>query len=361
MMNRRVLVAYASGAGSTAEVAEAIARPLRDPGVEVDVRPVGEVTDLSIYQALILGSSIRAGRWLPSAIHFVEKYRLEMADIPVAYFTTCLTMVHDTPENRRIVLAYLEPVRQMAPEITPVGIGLFAGSLTPGLEQILPGESGPYGDYRDWEAIEAWAKRIRPLLVDEEFQAEIPLVLSQTILSYTDMSGLNLSHVLLSQAELHETKLRRADLHGADLRESELIKADLQDADLRQAGLGWSNLSHSNLTQANLTQANLIGSLLAGANLSGANLTQAILNGATLTNANLSQATLKGADLNWANLQGADLTQANLRHANLSWADFSQAKLAGVDLQEATYNRETKWPAGFSAAKAGCILIDQPQ
>ncbi len=361
-MSKRILVAYASGSGSTAEVAEAIARTLQgdDAGVEVEVQSVTAVTEVASYSALVLGSSIRFGRWLPDAIQFIERFRSQMSNIPVAYFTTCLVMINDNSENQRVVLSYMEPVRQLAPEVTPVGIGLFAGSLAPELGRIVPGGAGPYGDYRDWEAIAAWAKEIRPLLFTGKLHDTAPLVLSQTILSYTDMSGLDLSHIDLAQAELHETRLRQADLRGSNLHESELIGADLQGADLRQAGLGWADLSQSNLREADLAEANLIGANLTEADLSGANLTQAVLNGATLSSANLSQATLARADLNWANLQQADLTEADLRSANLGWVDLSQAALTDTNLQDAIYNQQTKWPAGFSAEAAGCILLDQP-
>jgi len=52
-MSRPVLVAYASKHGSTAEVAEVVASSLVDRGLVVDVRPVGEVDDLSPYGGIV--------------------------------------------------------------------------------------------------------------------------------------------------------------------------------------------------------------------------------------------------------------------------------------------------------------------
>lgn len=360
-MTKRILIAYATGAGSTAEVAATIGDVLLSDNVDVDVLHVANVDDMARYSAVVLGSSIRAGRWLPGAIDFLQTQQEKMAKIPVAYFTTCLTMVKNTPESRRIVLDYLEPVHQLAPKIAPVGLGLFAGSLNPDLQQILPGTSGPYGDFRDWDAIRAWAGEIRPFLLTSDIRQAAKIVLSESILSYTDLSGLDLRHVNLTRAELHETNLQRAKLHRANMRESELIKADLRNSDLREAGLSWADLSHSDLREANLSQANLMGAILQESNLSKANLTQAVLNGATLTGCKLVETNLTGADLNWANLSHSDLTKADLRHANLSWADLSHTTLANTNLNEATYNGQTKWPNGFSAAEAGCILLDQSQ
>nr|HQD26703.1 flavodoxin domain-containing protein [Methanoculleus thermophilus] len=64
-MAERILVAYATRYGSTADVAEAIGDELRKSGADVDVKPVGEVRDLSLYRAAVIGSPIYMGKWLP--------------------------------------------------------------------------------------------------------------------------------------------------------------------------------------------------------------------------------------------------------------------------------------------------------
>ncbi len=53
----RVLVAYASKRGSTAEIAEVIAATLRQEGLEVDCKRAGETGDLDAYGAVVLGSA----------------------------------------------------------------------------------------------------------------------------------------------------------------------------------------------------------------------------------------------------------------------------------------------------------------
>jgi menaquinone-dependent protoporphyrinogen oxidase len=54
----RVLVAFASRTGSTAGIAEVIARGLRNAGLEVDCRPAGDVADVTPYDAVVLGSGV---------------------------------------------------------------------------------------------------------------------------------------------------------------------------------------------------------------------------------------------------------------------------------------------------------------
>src|SRR4030066_566370 len=56
-----ILVPYATRAGSTAEVADAIGKNLAQNGAVVDVSAVKKVQSLNGYQAVVLGSAIRRG------------------------------------------------------------------------------------------------------------------------------------------------------------------------------------------------------------------------------------------------------------------------------------------------------------
>jgi menaquinone-dependent protoporphyrinogen oxidase len=165
-MTGGILVAYATAAGSTAEVAEAIGEELRSMGAEVDVRLAKEVKDVSPYGAVIVGSGIRAGQLLPHATKFVQKNREALSQVPVAYFVVCLTMKDDTEENRSTVAAYLDPLREL---VEPMEVGLFAGAVNPSslsipARTILKAMKISEGDYRDWEAIRSWARALHPKL-----------------------------------------------------------------------------------------------------------------------------------------------------------------------------------------------------
>jgi menaquinone-dependent protoporphyrinogen oxidase len=168
-MKEKILVAYAGFFGSTHEIAEVIGHTLQETGVEAHVRPINEVSHLGEYQAVVLGSAIRVGRWLPQAVQFVLDHRAELSRVPTAYFTVCMTMKDDTPENRQAVLDYMAPVLESAREIKPVSIGLFPGAVDYtrfGLwMRVLAAQRHlPQGDFRDWDAVRAWAKEISALL-----------------------------------------------------------------------------------------------------------------------------------------------------------------------------------------------------
>lgn len=176
----KVLVAYASRTGSTAEVAEAVGDVLAgqasDNGnVVVDVRLAKDVTDVSPYGAVVVGSAVYMGRWMSEAVKFVEKHRDALGQVPVACFTVCVLMKDDEDENRRMVAAYLNPKGDRAPQIQPVDVGLFAGrmdyaklsflyrTIAKTVEKATAGEGE--GDFRDWEAIHDWAAGVRPALL----------------------------------------------------------------------------------------------------------------------------------------------------------------------------------------------------
>ncbi len=158
----RVLVAYASKAGSTAEVAAFVARKLADAGLAVDLRRTRSVRSLEGYRVVVVGSAIRAGKWLGDASEFVKTHREALGARKTAFFTLCMTLQDDTPANREKVAGYLKPVREI---LDPDWIESFAGKmdygrLGLGTRLIVKAMKVPEGDFRDWNVIGSWADRL---------------------------------------------------------------------------------------------------------------------------------------------------------------------------------------------------------
>ncbi|MCM2466325.1 flavodoxin domain-containing protein [Methanoculleus oceani] len=165
-MTGKILVAYATRYGSTAEVAEAIGDELRKADVAVDVLPVGEVEDLSPYRAAVIGSPIYMGKWLPESQVFIERHQQHLRTIPVAYFAVGLTVADGGAEILRKAEASMDQVRML---VTPVDVGVFPGRLESGrlsltdrtITKLIRAKTG---DFRNWEAVRSWAEAVRPRL-----------------------------------------------------------------------------------------------------------------------------------------------------------------------------------------------------
>lgn len=171
-MNDRILVTYASRSGSTEGVAQEIARTLAQAGAMVDVLPVQEVKDVAPYSAVVAGSAIQGGQWLPEATHFVHTHQAALARKPFAAFLVCMTLAMNKGDHRAQVAGWLAPVRA---RVRPVSEGLFAGTLDLSKIQsfgdrlkfrisVMAGIWSE-GDHRDWDAIRTWAEGLRPLMI----------------------------------------------------------------------------------------------------------------------------------------------------------------------------------------------------
>jgi menaquinone-dependent protoporphyrinogen oxidase len=162
-MEKRVLVTYASKYGSTGGVADAIGKELCSRDLTADVALIENARDIGSYQGVVIGSAIYMGRWMSEAADFVKENRDTLSRVPVAYFLVCMTLSQPTEKNRSEVLSYIDPILKAVPEIRPVAIGTFAGALYYSnlswlTRKIMKSKGAPEGDFRDWNAIRAWAK-----------------------------------------------------------------------------------------------------------------------------------------------------------------------------------------------------------
>ena len=196
---KRILVAYATMAGSTVEVAQAVGEEIAKSGLQVDVLPLSEVHDLAAYDGVVLGGPMIMG-WHRAALRFLKKNRGAFQRIPLAVFVTAmsLTQTGETsvggvpvyvdeklprpPENegrlkfreRYARLAnYLRPILTATRPVKPVSVGVFGGRLEYGrlkwwavLFAMLIVQA-PAGERRNWPAIRSWAAGLPAALQGE--------------------------------------------------------------------------------------------------------------------------------------------------------------------------------------------------
>ncbi len=160
----RVLVAYASRMGSTAEIAEAIADQLRHHGLEVLTSPCSSAPDPAGFDAVLIGSAVYATRWMKSARRFLRDHQEVLAARATWLFESGPT--GDLSERRH---ESPSAVIRLAREVGSPPVQVFGGNLDPA-RATTPiakwvANSDMAGDYRDWEQIRAWADEIAAHLI----------------------------------------------------------------------------------------------------------------------------------------------------------------------------------------------------
>lgn len=201
---KRILVTYATMAGSTVEVAQAVAEQIARSDVQVDVIPLGEVKSLANYDGVVLGGPMIMG-WHRHAMGFLKKHRQALQRIPLAVFVMAISLTQtgetnvggvpvyvddqlpkppEQPGHLRFreryarLSNYVQPILTAVRPVRPASIGVFGGRLEYGRLKwwavlfVMLLIQAPAGDRRNWVAIRTWAAGLPAALQREVSQAE---------------------------------------------------------------------------------------------------------------------------------------------------------------------------------------------
>ncbi|MFA6224729.1 MAG: flavodoxin domain-containing protein [Methanoregula sp.] len=159
-MDARILVAYATRSGSTAEIAQAIGKELTTAGFNVDVAEIKTVSTLAGYTAVVIGGPLYMGSVDSAVGKFVGKIRSQLQKLPIAAFAVGLAPT--SPDPHAVEMAMVALKKSLEP-VTLVASVLFAGKLDPSkvnfvMRKFLEMAKIPAGDFRDWDVIALWAR-----------------------------------------------------------------------------------------------------------------------------------------------------------------------------------------------------------
>ncbi len=161
-MAARILVAYASPKGSTAEIAQAVGKELQSAGHSVEVSEMKTVSSLEGYHAVVIGGPMYMGKVVGDVGKFVGRHRDPLMTLPVAAFTVGLAPVSKDPVEIDNTMKALHTA--VAP-LQPVAEAVFAGrvdlaKLSFIQRWMVNKVKSPVGDFRDWDAIASWAREL---------------------------------------------------------------------------------------------------------------------------------------------------------------------------------------------------------
>ncbi len=185
----KILVTYASMAGSTVEVAQVVGEEIAKSGIQAEVLPISEIKDIRAYDGVVVGGPMIMG-WHRTALRFLRKHRREFQQIPLAVFVMAISLTQtgesnvdgisvyvdeDLPkspvneerlnfrERYARLSNYLRPIFRAVRPVKPASIGVFGGRLEYGRLKwwavlfVMLIIQTPAGDRRNWEAIRTWA------------------------------------------------------------------------------------------------------------------------------------------------------------------------------------------------------------
>jgi len=185
----KILVTYATMAGSTAEVAQVVGEELAKTGLQVDVLPLEQVKDLEGYAGVVVGAPMIMG-WHRAAQRFLRRHRDAFQRIPLAAFVMAISLTKTDVKDLGNVLVivdeklprepekagslsfkeryaslsnYLKPILKAVRPAKPVSIGVFGGRLEYGRLKwwavlfVMLIIQARAGEKRNWDAIRHWA------------------------------------------------------------------------------------------------------------------------------------------------------------------------------------------------------------
>jgi menaquinone-dependent protoporphyrinogen oxidase len=161
-----------------------ICEVMQSRGLEVVVASAAEMCDPGSFDACVVGAGVYMGSWVKDGTEYLERFAPLLAERPVWLFSS-----GPLPGSTKAVPTATDPielalgphegpgsggrrkVEALAGRIHPREHRVFAGAFDPTdppkgmaerLVRKLPMAKGvlPTGDFRDWPAIEAWAREI---------------------------------------------------------------------------------------------------------------------------------------------------------------------------------------------------------
>lgn len=179
----RILVVAASRHGGTSGIAGRIAEVLRAEGLGLVVADAAQRPDPAGFDAYVIGSGVYMGSWLKEGLEFLERHQATIATKPVWLFSSGplpgSSKATDSADPLDVALGPMEGpgsggrrrIATLAAAIGPRDHRVFLGAYDPSdsprslaerVVRLMPfaRDALPAGDFRDWDAIEAWAHEI---------------------------------------------------------------------------------------------------------------------------------------------------------------------------------------------------------
>jgi menaquinone-dependent protoporphyrinogen oxidase len=174
----QVMVVVGSRHGGTRGIADRIAETIRGEGLEVAVYDANEAPGPQWADAVVIGGAAYMGKWLDEVTNYIAKHHAALSERPTWIFSSGPVGTEAVDRKGHDLLEPPEFLRNAAADVLAQGMRVFFGRWDPTDEPAtfverlfrklpVPGSILPIGDFRDWEAIDDWARTIVRDLANE--------------------------------------------------------------------------------------------------------------------------------------------------------------------------------------------------
>lgn len=163
-MEKKVLIAYASKYGATKEIAEKVGEVLKQEGIPTDVLSVKKVKNPADYKDIVIGCAMYIGMWRKEGANFLKNNEKLLTERRVWIFSTGPSGKGDPVKLLKGERAGFN-VKSIIERIKPRDTAVFHGYLNEKkmnfIEKwVVKRVGGGFGDFRDWDMITGWAKKV---------------------------------------------------------------------------------------------------------------------------------------------------------------------------------------------------------
>jgi menaquinone-dependent protoporphyrinogen oxidase len=173
METPRILVAYHSAEGQTAQICSHIGDVLREEGVTVELATTDVAPAPDDFDGVIVGDSIHAGEHSKQLTAYLTQHVAALNAMPAALFQVSLTSADDSPESAAEAGALVAKLLD-ATGFDPDLVARFAGAIAYTrygwmkrrlMHQIMKRSGGETDtsrdhEYTDWDAVEGFARDV---------------------------------------------------------------------------------------------------------------------------------------------------------------------------------------------------------
>jgi len=167
----QVLVVVSSRHGATRGIAERLQATLEAAGLPASLADAREAPSPDAFDALVIGGAAYMGKWLEPVTAYLHRHREAISRRPTWLFSSGPIGTDRVDGKGHDLLAPPPFLTRAAEEVGARGTRVFFGRWDPAdppmtvAERLfrrlpIPAEVLPIGDFRDWPAIEEWAREI---------------------------------------------------------------------------------------------------------------------------------------------------------------------------------------------------------